>query len=335
MTEALHLSGLSDASATRYFSLGRHALTAGLKALAIGKGHFVLMPEYICRDLIASVHSVQAKPIFYPVDRTLAPKSLPAEANVKAVLAVNFFGFPQVLDPFRAYSAKHDVALIEDNAHGFLSRDEGGRLLGSRGDFGIFSLRKTFAFPDGAALLLNRKDWIDRLPAPLPCRDDLLPVGFIVKRALRRIQNATGIRVRSLGEQMTRYFRRVQTGHAVPVSLPESELEIPGNPAIHCESLRMLEKIDIANEVERRRMVYRVFHRELRHLNIEPIFGDLQPGVAPYGYPFRTNESGAAAVSSIAQMKGLECSRWPDLPSEVAPDAPDYYRNVWWVNFLC
>ena len=335
VTEAHRLPGFADTHAIQYFSLGRHALTAGLKTLAIGKGHLVLMPEYICRDLLASVHAVQAQPLFYAVNRSFTPQYLPEAQNVKAVLAVNYFGFPQTLEPFRAYCTEHGAALIEDNAHGFLSRDEQDNLLGSRGDLGVVSLRKTFALPDGAALLISRKDLVSRISAPLPCRDGPLPASFIVKRTLRLIQNATGIRVRSFGEQMMRYSRQLRTGHALPISSPESEFQIPGDPAIHCESLSMLERTDPAREVARRRALYLDFHRDLHHLNIESIFGDLPPGVAPYGYPFRANEFEATAVVRIAQKRGFDCSRWPDLPAAVAVDAPLHYRNVWWVNFLC
>lgn len=329
------ISDAADGTAVRLFSLARYALLEALRVIGISPGQKVLVPAFICRDLLASIHAVKGIPIFYPVDRSLAPQSLRAVPDVKAIVAVNYFGFPQALGPFRAYCAKHGASLIEDNAHGFLSRDERGKLLGSRGDIGIVSLRKTIAIPDGAALLLNRSEWIDRLPAPLACCCDPLPAKFIVKRVLRQIQNATGVRVRTLGEQMTRRFRWLRTGSALPIVLPESELEIPGNPAIHCESLKMLERIDVMNEVKRRRDLYQDFHRNLYHLNIEPIFGDLQPGVAPSGYPFRADESGAAAVAGIAEKKGLDCSYWPDLPSEVASCALEHYRNVFWINFLC
>lgn len=333
--ESLGLPGVEHVATTRYFSLARHALAAGLKALGIGRGGVVLLPEYICRDLLASVHAVRAEPIFYPVDRSLSPRSLPVKQGVKAVLMVDYFGFPQELEPFRAYCVERGAALIEDNAHGFLSRDEQGKLLGSRGDLGIFSLRKTFAFPDGAALLVNRRDWIGRLPPAVPCRDDPLPASFIVKRTLRRIQNATGIRARSMSEQVMRQFRRLKTGYALPVSSPESEREIPGEPAIHCESLRMLEKIDAGGEVRRRRALYQDFHRDLHHLGIEPVFAELPPGVAPYGYPFRADEIVASSVVRIAHHRGFDCFSWPDLPAAVAPAAPESYKNVWWVNFLC
>jgi len=317
----------------RFFSLARYALVEALKVLGISQGQKVLVPAFICRDLLASVHAVQGEPLFYSVDQSLAPLLLPVARDVKAVLAVNYFGFPQVLEPFRAYCTEHDAALIEDNAHGFLSRDEQGAPLGRRSDLGIVSLRKTFALPDGAALLVNRQDWVGRLPAPLPCRDDPLPASYIAKYTLRQIQKATGFRVLSLAEQVTRYLRRLRTGHALPVSLPESEYRIPGNPAIHCASLSMLKKVDATSEVKRRRTLYREFHRDLRHLNIEPIFPDLQSCVVPYGYPFRAKESDAAGVARIAHRRGFDCFQWPDLPAVVLPGAPESYRNVWWINF--
>lgn len=319
----------------RLFSLARYALVEALRVIGISPGQKVLIPAFICRDLLASLHAVGAEPAFYSVERSLAALSLPVLRDVAAIVAVNYFGFPQRLETFRAYCAEHGAALIEDNAHGFLSRDEQGTPLGSRTDLGIVSMRKTFALPDGAALLVNRKEWIDRLHEPLACREDALPASFVVKRALRQVQNATGILARSFSEQMVRYIRRIQTGHPLPLSRPESECEIPGSPAIHCESCRMLDKIDMAHEVERRRTLYRRFERDLRNLDIQPVFGDLPPGVAPYGYVFRASESGAAAVAQLAHRRGFNCFSWPDLPATIIPVAPEFYRNVWWVNFLC
>ena len=319
----------------RYFSLGRHALRAGLSALGVGKGDVVLMPAFICRDLLAAVHAVRAEVLFYPVDEYLVPHSLPVDDRVKAVLSVNYFGFPQVLDLLRDYCAGNGAALIEDNAHGFLSRDEHQVLLGTRGDLGLLSLHKTFFWPDGAVLLVNRKSPSLKLPIALPCRDDRLPISFTVKRALGGIQNATGVRVRSASEKVARVVRSVRTGHALPVSLAESEFEIPGDPAIHCVSLHMLERMDSTSEINRRRVLYQRFHRELAGWGIAPIFGNLPDGVCPYGYPFRADAERAAAVGALAQRHGFDCSNWPDLPSAVVDNAPGFYRDVWWINFLC
>ena len=334
-SDSAFLFGKNGSFEFRYFSLGRHALQAGLAALGVGKGDVVLMPAFICRDLLAAVSAIQAEVVFYPVDERLVTHSLPDICAVKAVISVNYFGFPQSLEVFRDYCAKNGAALIEDNAHGFLSRDEDNVPLGARGDIGLLSLRKTFSIPDGAALLFNRKCGSQKLPAALACREDRLPLSFTVKRILGAIQNATGIRVRTVGEKAARFVRTVSTGHALPQSLAVSELEVPGDPAIHCTSLQMLARLNVVAEVRRRRLLYQSFHRELAGFGIEPIFGNLPDGVCPYGYPFRADIARAAAVIELAQKRGFDCSTWPDLPSAVADSAPDFYRDVWWINFLC
>ena len=319
----------------RYFSMGRHALSAGLTALGVGAGHSVLMPAFICRDLLAAVHSVGAEALFYPVNERLAPDALPVDASVKVVIAVNYFGFPQALDLFREYCVINGATLVEDNAHGFLSRDERGVLLGTRGDLGLFSLRKTFYWPDGAVLLVNRNISGCQLPPALPCSKDLVSINFTVKRTLACIQNITGVRVRSASEKLIRSIRKVRTANELPSSLDQAEYEMPGHPAIHCKSLQMLGKVDSTGEVCRRRALYFKFHKELAHIGIEPLFDDLPQGVSPYGYPFRTDAVRAMAVTDYARHLGFDCSRWPDLPAAIADHAPDFYRNVWWINFLC
>lgn len=324
-----------DIANIRYYSLGRHALVAGLKMLGIGGGHRVLMPEFVCRDLLASVNVIGAKPVFYPVGRDLQPSSNQRDwPDATAVIAINYFGFAQPLEPFQEYCTRAKAVLIEDNAHGFLSCDERNRLLGSRGILGIFSLRKTFALADGAMLVANNEEWKTRLPAPQPCRDGPLPKSFVLKQGLRRIQKMTGIRVKNLAEQLTRCVRKIRTGHALPISSMMSEFEMPVESAMHCASLRAFNRHDAVGEAMRRCSLYQDFHRNLHHLKIEPVFGDLPLGVVPYGYPFRASDADAAMVRRIARKKGFDCFLWPDLPTAIVDSAPDYYRNVWWVNFL-
>jgi hypothetical protein len=335
MVERLGLPGIPHATAVRHFRLGRHALVAGLRLLGVGNGDVVLLPAFICRDLLAAVHVVGGVPAFYPVQPSLQPLALPVMPKVKAVVAVNFFGFPQSLKLFRDYCSEHGAALIEDNAHGYFGHDEEGHVLGTRGDLGVLSMRKTLPLPDGAALLVNRADLSARAPTSLPCRSGRLAAGYRVKRELRRIQNATGLRVRSIGESLTRTVRRIRTGHAFPIPSYQSEFDLPGDPAIHCESLRMLGQVDVLVEVKRRRDLYESFHQKLLTMQTEPIFAALPSGVAPYGYPFRAVEPVARSVADMARRRGFDCSRWPDLPASVESDAPRHYRDVWWVNFLC
>lgn len=318
----------------RFYRLGRHALLFGLRLLQISPGDAVLLPAFICRDLLAPINSVGAIPKFYDVDQRLQPVVLPQVPNVRAVVAVNYFGFPQDLDPFREYCLLHNAALIEDNAHGFLSRDSFGANLGERGDLGILSMRKTFPLPDGAALLVNNPDWRSRVAEPLPCRGGYLPLDYRTRAALLNLQRRTGFPSFVTAQTLIRFIRRLCTGQEVPLSDPASEYDMPANPAPHCRSLAMLATMGMADEVARRRALYEKTHDLLAKENIEPVFGSLPTGVAPYGYPFRADRERVDRVKEILRSVGMDCSHWPDLPTALEPIAPEHYRSVWLVSFV-
>lgn len=123
----------NDIADIRYFSLARHALIEALRVAGVGHGDKVLLPEFLCRDLLASISALGATACWYPIGLDLSPSTPPSTwPDAKVVLAVNYFGFPQKLDVFHQYAANSGAIIIEDNAHGFLSRDENGRWLGAR-----------------------------------------------------------------------------------------------------------------------------------------------------------------------------------------------------------
>jgi len=318
-----------------FFRLARHALLEGLKLVGIQPGDSVLLPEFICRELLASIHLAGARTVFYPVDSRLCPMSFPNAKALKAVLAVNYFGFPQELEPFRELCRANRATLIEDNAHGFLSRDPLGHLLGSRGDLGILSLRKTFPLLDGGALVVNKACPGDRLPEPLAFRSDPIPITHTIKSLCRSIQSRTGIPLKKAGERVVRIGRQLRTGNAFPRSSPDCESSIPGPIAMHQTSFNRLSQQDMPLEVERRRQLFLTMQAQLKGFDLEPVFPDLPEGTAPYGYPFRADDSTAAEVAALASKIGFDCSRWPELPEAIVASAPSYYRNVFWVNFLC
>lgn len=315
--------------------MGRHALFAGLKLLQLRPGEAVLVPAFICRDLLAPIHAVGAQPVFYAVDRQLRPAVFPDTQNARAVLAVNYFGFPQDLTAFRMYCEQRGAVLIEDNAHGFLSHDEMGAALGARGDLGLFSMRKTFSLPDGAALMINKPEWQSRLERQLPCRSDPLPPGYWIKRGLARMQRQTGMPLLALGQDFARSLRRWRTGFDVAPASAQSEYTMPLDAAPHCYTMAALQRLDVDGEAERRRTLYAEFHAMLANLDIEPVFGELTAETVPYGYPFYAGEQAALAVAKLARKRSLDCVRWPDLPTAVVSNAPVHYRSIWLVNFIC
>jgi len=334
-TKSWCLEDLVGHDRVRYFSYGRYALFEALKISGLKNGDRVLLPEFICRDLLSSINSIGVVPVFYPVDRSLqVAKPLDELPAAQAVIAVNYFGFPQNLKPFREYCNKAGAILIEDNAHGLFSRDEQGTLLGTRGDLGIFSLRKTIDMPNGAALLVNTSDNLFKLDPQLAPSSLNEPVAFKIKKALKRTVPWAGVAVIRNVTALTRFIRKVRTGKEIPASAPDAEWILPGEPE-PCKGLfEYISGIDIQEEVWRRRYLYTEIDKILRDTVAEPVFDHLPEGTAPYLYPFYVDANSIKIVRNVLYKYGLEMFPWPELPDSLAALAPEYYKSVWGVNFI-
>ena len=326
---------LAAAMVRRTFSFGRSALLAAMRLLGIGAGDTVLLPGFICHEVLAPIAACGAKPAFYDVNLALEPaQSWTDWPAAKAVIAVNYFGFPQALDPFRAYCAHHGATLIEDNAHGWLGRDEDGAWLGLRGDLGIFSMRKSWRLPDGAALAIIRPDLAACAPLQLPSRDIVKPPSWWVERWLSRLPGTAPL---VWSRRARRMWRSWRTGSALPSVDPEAETRMPTESAPHAGLQAALDGFDGALETERRRELYAWARSELAHVGVTGIWPTLPAGVVPYGYPFRADtltDEGLRAAIGAMERKGLDVFVWPTLPAAIAARAPAHYQSTWLVNFL-
>lgn len=321
-------------SSIRYYSYGRHALCSALRMCGVQDGDKVLVPAFICRDLLSAIRECGAEPIYYQVNRELKLKERAEDLpEATAVVAVNFFGFPQLLQEFERYCERTGAKLIEDNAHGLFSRDERGRLLGTRAELGVLSLRKTVEMINGAALVCNSEGLKGALPKQLELKDLSPPVSLKLRRFLKKVRPWTGPLPLQAIAQLTRTIRRWRTGYAVPPSLPDAEWITP-KPANPCNDIKVLADIDPEKEVERRRKLYQKVEMLLKPLNVESVFPVLPEGTAPYMYPFYCEADKIKKVLDRLQLCGLEAFPWPELPDIWKDRAPVYYHNVWGVLFI-
>lgn len=318
---------------TRYFSLARHALVEALRAIEIQPGASVAIPGLICRELLASLATVGAHPVFYQVDEMLRPVDFPSDAGISAVVAVNYFGFAQDLTPFRHYCSESGAVLIEDNAHGFLSSDDNGQLLGTRGVMGITSIRKTIRIADGATLSVNGPHLFERIHDQLPATTHSINV-FRLRRLVATLDRRFHIPILRLMRTVSRALRRLRTGSSLPTVTAQSETELLQPIGPHASSIRILERLDSDSEIARRRKLYAQIHRELSGQSVTPLFPELPRGTVPYGYPFYCDESTMRNLGPKVAKYGVEIIRWPDLPDAMVGSAPSHYTNLWLVNFL-
>lgn len=323
------------AERTTFYAYGRQALAEGLRRVGVGPGDEVLLPEFICGEVLSSVALVGARPRYYAVapDLGVADGALAAQSpsGIRAVLAVNYFGFPQDLTGFKTWSRTHGVPLIEDNAHGFLSAD-GTTFLGRRGDVGVFSLRKTLSIPNGAALVDNRAavghgaEWGFHDSCSSAERRHRLRT--VLKTAMRYGTLATARAVVSA-------IRSAKCSESASGCDPHAETIMP-REAVSAVALRLLRQCDITAETERRRSLYRYCADLFAGVpGVQPLFRHLPDGVVPQGFPFRYQGTDPKSFQDLWWGRGLPIVVWPDrLPAAVASTAPRHYRTTMLVQFL-
>ena len=252
----------------------------------------------------------------------------------KAVLAVNYFGFAQDLNPFREYCSTTGATLIEDNAHGFLSKDSAGKLLGTRANLGITSIRKTFRLVNGAALYVSREKFSNLVPNQLDFQKSDAPKGFLLRRLSAKIQRSTSFPALSLFQFTIRIVRLLTTGSRLPRSTQESETELPTPAAPHHSVSQLIKSLNPGIEISRRQRLFKQVLNRVRNLGIDPIFEHLEIGTSPYGFAFIADSNAVHQVRKQLRGLSVEVIHWPDLPDAVQVPEDHYYRNVWVVNFL-
>lgn len=129
-------------------SSGRTALYLLLKSLVqtselAGRGE-VLLPAYTCPSLVKVTLDAGLRPRLIDISaKTLAFEMDQLEAALSqqtlAVICVHPFGLPQAMDSIIKLVRQVGALVIEDAAQALGARF-GGRLVGTRGDFGLYSL---------------------------------------------------------------------------------------------------------------------------------------------------------------------------------------------------
>ncbi|MBI4375858.1 MAG: DegT/DnrJ/EryC1/StrS family aminotransferase [Elusimicrobia bacterium] len=315
------LDALFSPSLMRHYSLGRWALLEALKIAGVGAGDAVLLPGFICREALFPLDILGARPLFYELGPGLDPRIEPDQLPpAKAVIAVNFFGFPQDLSLFERYCRRHGALLIEDNAHGLFSRDESGRLLGTRAPLGVLSPRKTLPLPDGGALLVNDARLAERSPRALPPAAGRGPSR---RSLLRRAAPWLGARAMAYCLGAARSWRAAARERTQP----------PGSPNPCPELLAPLSMPSPDYEARRRRALYLRCESLIGHW-VKPVFPALPASVVPYLFAYRADPEPARRAESLLMSEGLWSLPWPGLPESVSSTAPGHYRNVRGVHFL-
>lgn len=155
------------------YSVSLNSATSGLfasiGALEIGYGDEVVVSPFTMTACALAPLIYGAIPIFADVEPDtgcIDPKSFEKiiTKRTKAIIVVHQFGFPANMKEIKKIANKNNIRIIEDcaQAHGAKYR---GKLVGTFGDIGIFSLNvnKTIQSGEGGICITNSKDISYRL----------------------------------------------------------------------------------------------------------------------------------------------------------------------------
>lgn len=174
-TYGYQVNALEAEFARAYGALGAVASTSGTAAIHVALG--ALNPEPLDEIIttpitdLGSVIPIVAShciPVYADVDpatgnmtaETIAARITP---RTRAVILVHLFGRPAEMDPIVELLRQHNIALIEDCSQAHMAEYH-GRLVGTFGDLGCFSLQqsKQMTCGDGGLTLVNREDLLRR-----------------------------------------------------------------------------------------------------------------------------------------------------------------------------
>lgn len=84
-------------------------------------------------------------------------------SRTRAIVPVHYAGVGCAMDVISEISSRHELAIVEDNAHGMLGRYQ-GRLLGSFGQVSTLSFHETknLTCGEGGAIVINDRDLVER-----------------------------------------------------------------------------------------------------------------------------------------------------------------------------
>lgn len=318
-----------DSKTRVFYSLARHAMKEGMNAVGVKQGSKVLVPSFICRDVLAPFNESGCEIIFYELNEELNPVVAMDELpKSDAILMVHFFGLEAKIDYFVSYCKKWNAKLIEDNAHGFLSRSTSGQLLGTYGDVGVISIRKTLPVENGALLLANRSLNVPVLPA-----SDHISLRLKIKTLCRPIVKLLGFQVLNSMTNLKRSLRKLLMGEKVPVSTFEDELSIPADKTPY-NIEKYFQHMDYQKEMIRRRELYFFVKNLLKQKNIKGV-KELGSQEVPYVYPFYCSDKDFPAIAELLVSNGLEAIKWPALPKHTMTNThPDFYEQLYMVKFV-
>ncbi len=268
----------SDFKRITFYPYARNVLYTAFKLMNLSKKDNILFPSFICRTAVTPALGFTKNIRFYKITKKLEididDLKEKIDENTKAVLITHYFGLGRDIEKVRSICKK--IYLLEDCAHSLFSRYK-EKLMGSFGDFAVFSLRKSLPIPEGAALVVNNKD----LEMPVnekrtfKLKYNLYRLGKISELIKKRIHFKLGKHYVRFEKKDVKKFKERRL-YAAP-SLYFKMCSLSKFILNHSNSKRIIE--------QRRKNFSFLLKKFKNSKKVRPIFDELPEGVCPLSFP--------------------------------------------------
>lgn len=288
-------------------SYARICFYHALKALDLPPGSEIVTTPITIHDIINMILCAGHRPVFVDIDPAnyqMDPAALERAitSRTRAVLLTHLFGIVPDMVRIARICQERKVALIEDASHSF-GATLGGRLMGTFGRAGIFSLSslKSVTSGYGGVILSDDRDFLSAVRESLnklrACEKkdvmDILTKNLLVGLMTQRLIfcSATFPAIRIMNKRDPAIVARFQTDNPVRERLHEVQPKWLWrfSPLQAAMALRCLRRLDAENEKRR-------FHAHLLLDILRPQAADRLPSLLPdavnvfWRFPFRAPE---------------------------------------------
>jgi dTDP-4-amino-4,6-dideoxygalactose transaminase len=148
---------------------GTAALEMGVMLAGVGPGDEVILPSYTFSSTATAVLMSGATPVFCEIrsdTMNLDPAQLEPliTARTKLIIPIDYAGIPCDIEAINSIGRRHGIPIMVDAAQSLNAKDSLGRWVGTATPLAAFSFHETknLGCGEGGALVVNRKEWVER-----------------------------------------------------------------------------------------------------------------------------------------------------------------------------
>jgi dTDP-4-amino-4,6-dideoxygalactose transaminase len=291
--------------------MARDALSLAATYLDLTRGHVVLLPAYLCKEVLRPFAG-RSRLLFYDVadDLSVDPgtvKAVLARERVRLLLVINYFGFLQPRrEEISSLCSEHGTVLLEDCAHSLLT---GGS--GECGDLSVVSYRKLLPVFDGGGLRIRRKRTGFTVPYHPRLYSDALSL-LATGKALARFRSAALSRA-GVADRRGTLAAKEHDG-APRRFLPLSWFAFNG-----------VGNAPVDDIIRRRRLDYEFWDELVRRSSdMTPVMNAIGEGVCPLGFPVTSSQRDS--LRDGLKGAGVPVTVHWALPPGVGDECPNSQR---------